>query len=176
MPVMIHGKEYLTVAERVNSFRDAHPDWTIQNSLVSADEKTVVFKAEIYNEKGRLIASGHAEEIRTKIGINRTSALEVAETSAAGRALAFFGLAGSEIASADEVAQAVRGQIKQEFVKPGDPFDTAKYSDDELSLRSCGTEAELLATWTAIYTRIKDDQGALQYLSGVKDECKAGLT
>ncbi len=107
MPVNIHGKQYRTVSERVELFRKEHPDWTIQNELVSNTDTHVVFKTEIYNDKGRLIASGHAEEKRNASKILSTSALEVAETSATGRALAFFGLGGDEIASADEVAAAI---------------------------------------------------------------------
>ena len=61
--------------------------------------------------------------------INRTSALENAETSALGRALAAFGLHGTEFASADELINAKMNQnkintnlsftenSKQEFVK-----------------------------------------------------------
>jgi hypothetical protein len=60
-----------------------------------------------------VIATGYAEEVRTASKINRTSALENCETSAVGRALAFFGLAGSEIASADEVANAIQQQNNQ---------------------------------------------------------------
>jgi hypothetical protein len=62
---------------------------------------------------GQVIATGYAEEVRTASKINRTSALENAETSAVGRALAFFGLGGSEIASADEVANAITQQSSQ---------------------------------------------------------------
>ena len=49
----------------------------------------------------------YAEENRSFGKINKTSALENAETSAVGRALAFLGLGGSEIASADEVSTAI---------------------------------------------------------------------
>ena len=110
MPIKIHNKEYLTVADRVNTFREKYPDWSIQNSIVEIGEMYLVFKSEIFNNEGRLIASGHAEERRNSSQINRTSALENAETSAVGRALAFFGLAGTEIASGDEVANAIHQQ------------------------------------------------------------------
>jgi len=108
--VNIHGKEYKTVALRIEEFRQAHPDWTINTVLVEADERIVVMRGEVIDADGRLIASGYAEENRTSSSINRTSALENCETSAVGRALAFFGLAGSEIASADEVANAIHHQ------------------------------------------------------------------
>ena len=57
-----------------------------------------------------IYATGHAEEYRADGKINKTSALENAETSAIGRALACLGLGGTEFASADEVARAISGQ------------------------------------------------------------------
>lgn len=109
--VNIHGKEYKTVAKRVSEFREAHGiDLAIVTSLVSIDEETVVMKAEILNKENWVIATGYAEEMRQASQINRTSALENCETSAIGRALANFGLAGGEYASADEVANAINQQ------------------------------------------------------------------
>ena len=110
--VKIHGKEYKTVALRIQEFREKHPDFTIQTELVEANDMLVIVKATIACA-GQVIATGYAEEVRTASKINRTSALENAETSAVGRALAFFGLGGSEIASADEVASAITQQSSQ---------------------------------------------------------------
>ena len=110
--VKIHGKEYKTVALRIQEFREKHPDFTIQTELVEANDVLVVMKATI-SQGDQVIATGYAEEVRTASKINRTSALENAETSAVGRALAFFGLGGSEIASADEVANAISQQSSQ---------------------------------------------------------------
>jgi len=108
--VNIHGKEYKTVALRVSEFRQAKPDWTIATDLISANDELVVMKATILDETGRCIATGYAEEYRSASKINRTSALENCETSAIGRALAAAGLAGTEYASADEVAGAISQQ------------------------------------------------------------------
>ena len=108
--VPIHGKQYKTVAYRVNEFRTQYPDYTVSTELVEANETLVVMKASISNEQGRLLATGFAEEVRAASKINRTSALENAETSAIGRALAALGLAGTEYASADEVANAITQQ------------------------------------------------------------------
>lgn len=116
--VNIHGKEYLTVAYRVNQLRENHPDYRISTELISADNNIVVMKATIANADGFILATGHAEETRTASKINKTSAMENAETSAVGRALAFFGLAGSEIASADEVATAIQNQNNQNYSSP----------------------------------------------------------
>ena len=112
--VPIHGKEYKTVAKRIQQFREKHPDYTIQTDLVEANDMLVVMKATIL-QGDQVVATGYAEEVRAASKINRTSALENCETSAVGRALAFFGLAGSEISSADEVANAIKQQNNQEL-------------------------------------------------------------
>lgn len=111
--VSIHGKVYLTVARRIDDFRKAHPNYSITSTVLHADHDYVQVRSEIANEEGRIVASGLAEEVRKASNINKTSALENAETSAVGRALAFFGMGGTEIASADEVAGAI-GQQKED--------------------------------------------------------------
>lgn len=108
--VNIHGKAYLTVARRINDFREQHPDYGVHTEILSIDESTVVCRATITDANGRQISSGIAEEHRRASKINQTSATENCETSAVGRALAFFGMAGTEIASADEVAGAIAQQ------------------------------------------------------------------
>lgn len=108
--VNIHGKQYQTVALRVKNFREKNPNFTLATEIVTRDAECVVMKATILDEKGRLIASGHSEEYRKASTINKTSALENAETSAIGRALAAFGLGGTEFATADEVANAIAQQ------------------------------------------------------------------
>ncbi len=110
--VNIHGREYKTVALRVQEFREAHPDWTLRTEIVSADDP-VIMRAIIEDETGRVLATGHAEEKRGATQINRTSPLENAETSAIGRALAALGFGGSEFATADEVANAIVQQASQ---------------------------------------------------------------
>jgi deoxycytidylate deaminase len=108
--VNIHGKQYKTVARRVQDFREQYPQYAILTELVHRDDTLVVMKAAIADESGRVIGTGYAEEVRASSNINRTSALENAETSAIGRALAAAGYAGTEYASADEVANAIGQQ------------------------------------------------------------------
>lgn len=118
MPVSIHGKEYKTVAERVYEFiQNTDGCGFIHTELVCNSDDRVVVKAEVgtCSEAGHTVhATGYAEEVRGSTQINKTSALENCETSAVGRALAFAGYAGTEIASADEVAQAVHQQRSSE--------------------------------------------------------------
>ena len=114
--VSIHGKEYRTVAMRIGLFRADHPDWSITSKVLSAAD-IVQVKATIRNENGRVLATGFAEEIRGSTNILKTSALETCETSAIGRALAFLGYGGTEIASAEEVANAIAQQKEMEQVE-----------------------------------------------------------
>ena len=108
--VDIRGKQYLTVARRINDFREQYPEYGIHTEILSVDEQAVVCRAVITDAEGRQLSSGIAEEKRNSSNINKTSAVENCETSAVGRALAFFGMAGTEIASADEVANAINQQ------------------------------------------------------------------
>jgi hypothetical protein len=108
-----HGREYKTVALRVHEFRVAFPiaeGWAIQTNIITAEGEVVVFRAAIIDPTGREVAVGFAEEVRSKRGINSTSALENCETSAIGRALAAAGYAGTEYASADELTSALNQQ------------------------------------------------------------------
>lgn len=114
--VNIHGKEYKTVAKRVQEFRETYPDYSISSKVLCAAD-LVQIKATIRDDQGRVIATGLAEEMRGSTNINKTSALENCETSAIGRALAFFGLGGTEIASADEVANAISQQAEMQAVE-----------------------------------------------------------
>lgn len=145
--VNIHGKDYKTVAKRVDEFRKEHSTkMAIVTSLVSIDEKVVVMKAEILDENQRVIATGYAEEYRQASQINRTSALENCETSAIGRALANFGLAGGEYASADEVANAIQQQNQPSRASTTTRLDfdavrsTLDAIDDEESLTAYGED------------------------------------
>jgi len=108
--VNIRGKEYMTVALRVQHFREKHPMWAIETHVEDRTEDYVVMRCEISNEEGRILATGHAEEFRKSSQINSTSALENAETSCIGRALASLGFGGSEFASANEVQNAIQQQ------------------------------------------------------------------
>jgi hypothetical protein len=108
--VNIHGKQYETVALRVRKFRDKYPHWRLLTEIQHRDEECVVMVARIANEQGEVLATGHSEEYRHTSQINKTSALENAETSAIGRALAALGLGGTEFATADEVANAIKQQ------------------------------------------------------------------
>mgnify|MGYP003123378965 FL=1 len=115
------NKMYLEVKHRVTILRRHYAiALGIDTTLLEANDKYVRVQAKIADPDGRVIASGMAEEIRGKGLVNQTSALENAETSAIGRALASLGLHGGEYASANEMDAVVRKTEiqKQETPKP----------------------------------------------------------
>lgn len=115
--VSIHGKEYATVAYRLAMFRAAYPKGCIVTKLVSDTDGVIVFMATV-DDGDDMLATGYAEEVRGSSNINKTSALENAETSAVGRALAFAGYHSStSIASADEVSVAIARQNEPKATK-----------------------------------------------------------
>lgn len=108
--VNIHGKNYSQVSTRINIFRKYFSNATLETEITFNDEFRVIIKA-IISIDNQVIATGFAEEVRTNDNsINSTSMIEVCETSAIGRALANFGLGGSEYASANEVGNAINQQ------------------------------------------------------------------
>jgi hypothetical protein len=166
--VNIRGKEYKTVALRVNEFRLAHPDWTIETLPIEIGEKSVLIQAMIKDPTGRVIATGLAEESRTSSAINRTSAAENCETSAVGRALAFFGLAGSEIASADEVAAAIGARAV-----PVQPVDL---SVEIRVLEAAQSMDGLAEAWNQVTKAHRGNTEAISRLTQVKESRKRVLS
>jgi hypothetical protein len=160
--VLIHGKEYATVAFRVSEFRKKFPDWEIHTEIIEANDSKVVMQACIYNKENRCIATGHAEEFRAASSINKTSALENAETSAVGRALSFAGFSGTEfIASAEEM-------IKVAIDAASKPKPKV-HLKVEKNLRECKNLAELQQAWLAMSP---EERVALE---SIKDEVKKDL-
>jgi len=103
------GKKYTEVFVRVEAFRQAFgTELGIDTSILVDDGKRVVVKATILSKEGLTVGSGLAEEIRGQGNVNKTSALENAETSAIGRALASLGLHGGSYASANDIAAVQR--------------------------------------------------------------------
>ena len=99
----IHGKDYTMVAQRVEAFRKlAGTDWSITSEILEDNERRVLMRATITDRNGFVVSDGLAEEIRGH-GVNKTSAIENAQTSAWGRALAALGLHGGKMASVDEI-------------------------------------------------------------------------
>lgn len=114
--------DYETVEERIKRFFEIHPDGRIITDNVSTDldraSKIWVVKASIYvsaEEQANCTkkSTGYAFEIDGTAGANRTSALENAETSAIGRALANMNLSGNKRSSRVEMEKVQRGETVQ---------------------------------------------------------------
>ena len=105
--IKIHNNDYATVALRIGIFRrNLGTAATIKTDIIFQDDKKVIVKSEVFIDN-QLVSTGLAEELRASSRINQTSALENAETSAVGRALAMLGLTNDKIASAEEVSGAI---------------------------------------------------------------------
>ncbi len=109
--INIKGKEYVEVNERLKYFRANYPNFSLVTEVLQCTEEHCVMKATVLNEHGIAIATGHAHETKGSSFINKTSYIEVCETSAWGRALGNFGIGiDSSVASADEVNNAIKMQ------------------------------------------------------------------
>lgn len=99
--INIKGKEYVPVVERVKEFHKLNTKGTIQCSYVQVGER-VEAKAIVTLDDGRQF-TGHSQAEYGK-GMMGGVALEIAETSAIGRALGFANIGLLDgIASADEM-------------------------------------------------------------------------
>lgn len=107
--------EYETVAERIKRFYKDYPDGRIITENITQQHdraistwvvKALVFFTREDQELGLAKASGLAFEVDGVGMANKTSALENAETSAIGRALANAGYFGDKKASREEMVKA----------------------------------------------------------------------
>jgi hypothetical protein len=124
--INIRGKLYTPVDKRVQMFRKHFGEQgAIETEILHCDDTVVRILAKVsvtFEGQWHCIGTGCAEEYRQSGPVNKTSALENAETSAIGRALASCGLGGGEYASAFEVDNAVNN--KPAAPNPADNLNT----------------------------------------------------
>lgn len=125
--ISIKGKSYVLVSDRVIFFNENFPNGSITTELLTnpLDEK-IVIKAVITPDVSMptRIFTGYSQAIVGDGMVNKTSALENAETSSVGRALGMMGIGVIEsIASADEMAKAgMSPEYKKSFNKREEDF------------------------------------------------------
>ena len=144
MPVKIHGKDYKTVAERLNEFHADHKEnRSIITEIIQFKDGIVVVKAVV--KIGDDVFTGHAYEDIGSTKINTTSALENCETSAIGRALASAGYIATEFASADELVNALSKQangVTNIAPKAQTDFSNDKWRDNPIGFKSGKNEGK----------------------------------
>lgn len=106
-------QDYVTVAERIEKFYERYPEGRIITHIVEHDPERgfILIRAEVYRngDDSMPAATGHAYELKSEGYVQRTSYIEVGETSAVGRALAMAGFEVRRgIASREEIEKATR--------------------------------------------------------------------
>ena len=103
-------EDYDTVESRIKKFWEQFPNGRILTDVLHDSDERKVVKAYVYVDKDdpRAVTSGMAEEIVGSSMVTKTSALEVCETSAIGRALANFLFSGNKRPSREEMEKVER--------------------------------------------------------------------
>lgn len=150
--------KYATVAERLAMLEAAYPDYRIETDDYSTESdrargiwrvKAVLYLSSEDQARGLIKATGHAFEVDSANGPQSTSALEVCETSAVGRALALASSAWSgnkddaakSLASREEMEKVARGKVTADvaqLVPPSGFFD---------QVTSCDSVSKLEELW-----------------------------
>lgn len=132
--VTIHGKEYMTVAKRLEL---AHKDNLDGIQTEVLHHAPVVVKATV-TVKGKSFTGISAVSFDTASNIEKQNPYEVAETSAVGRALGFAGFGVIEsIASADEMEKSA--SVTRKPLESSDQLQMVE--DNGLNCEICGEPA-----------------------------------
>ena len=111
--------DYETVEVRLAKFITEYPDFRIYTELLESSPTRFIVRASIYRTEldASPWATGLAYEVVTDRGVNSTSALENAETSAIGRSLANAGYAAKgKRPSQTEMAKVIAAEDKPKTI------------------------------------------------------------
>jgi len=169
----IRGKQYVEVNERIKFFRteDQYKNWTISTDVtITDDREECICKCIIADPEQRVIATGHAHEVKSSSNINKTSFIENCETSAVGRALAMMGIGiDTSIASANEVQDAI---AKQESTEPAKKQQSTTEHDYQKAVTFLKNAQDRAEAWGKIEkqckTKFTDEQynKLVEYVNG----------
>lgn len=161
--VNIKGKDYVEVNTRIIEFRtnETYKGFRLISEIIDLSNGAVTMKATVLNDKGEIIATGHAQEKESSSYINKTSLIENCETSAWGRALGNLGIGiDTSIASYEEVQNAIENQEqeKAKAVTETKDVDVAIFK----GLQNCQTIDGLKAYYQKNYNKVKDKQAFVE--------------
>ena len=154
-------QDYETVEERIRRFyKDNKTGRIITENITTLQDRQVgtwVVKASVYlnDETDKPKATGLAFEVDGQGMANKTSALENAETSAIGRALANAGYSGNKRTSRQEMEKVARGQTPKATDKDWLAMATELGNDIE-GLRLLYSQAKTANATTATLTKIQE--------------------
>jgi len=164
-------EDYDTVESRIKKFWEQFPNGRILTDIIFNDETRFVVKAYVYvdREDARAVTSGMAEEIVGSSMVTKSSALEVCETSAIGRALANFLFSGNKRPSREEMEKveryeknprknlyAVRTLTPEELANLEKILDEIYKTNEVSRLREIWTEQKDFLDYSIKGTTLKD--------------------
>ena len=172
--------DYETVEERIKKFYAEYPDgrivtdWESSYAIDGASPNIWVMKASVYLTVGDQAnklpkATGYATETDGTGGANNGSAMENAETSAIGRALANMNLSGNKRASRQEIEKVVR-------LEQTDWLGQADSITDVDELRHLYSRAKASGVHAEVLERIKDRANAVSSAGSVSSGTTAGVS
>lgn len=140
--------DYVEVSERIQHFRDAYPEGSLQSEIVSMSDSLVVVKAYAYRSADDLRpGTGLASEpIPGRTPYTKDSELMNAETSAWGRAIIAVGASDAKrVASANEIRN------RQDTPPPSGPPDLSVLSETIADAKAADVEGDFdaMLEWAA---------------------------